>query len=405
MSANIVLGVTGGIAAYKSVQIASNLTKLNHNVYTIMTESAVEFVSPLTFHSITHLPVENDLFTSSGEEVKHIDLADKADLFLIAPATANFIAKAAAGIADDLLTTVLLATQAPIMIAPSMNVHMFENPIVQKNMKTLADLGFNIITPDSGYLACGYTGKGRLPEPERLVEEVKRKLSKKDLKNKKVVITAGPTRESLDPVRFLSNYSSGKMGYALAKAASYRGAEVKLISGPSAVEVPLGVELAQIETAEEMKEAVFAEYKNADLVIMAAAVSDYRPQEIMTEKIKKSGENLVLKLERTTDILAELGKNKKSSQLLVGFAAESENLLENAQKKLSKKQADYIIANDISNQSIGFGSDKNQVSILSEESIVKLPTADKEKLAHQILNYILSGQKKSGLIIQFTLIL
>ncbi|TDP26923.1 bifunctional phosphopantothenoylcysteine decarboxylase/phosphopantothenate--cysteine ligase CoaBC [Halanaerobium congolense] len=396
MSANIVLGVTGGIAAYKSVQIASNLTKLNHNVYTIMTESAVEFVSPLTFHSITHLPVENDLFTSSGEEVKHIDLADKADLFLIAPATANFIAKAAAGIADDLLTTVLLATQAPIMIAPSMNVHMFENPIVQKNMKTLADLGFNIITPDSGYLACGYTGKGRLPEPERLVEEVKRKLSKKDLKNKKVVITAGPTRESLDPVRFLSNYSSGKMGYALAKAASYRGAEVKLISGPSAVEVPLGVELAQIETAEEMKEAVFAEYKNADLVIMAAAVSDYRSQEIMTEKIKKSGENLVLKLERTTDILAELGKNKKSSQLLVGFAAESENLLENAQKKLSKKQADYIIANDISNQSIGFGSDKNQVSILSEESIVKLPTADKEKLAHQILNYILSGQKNQG---------
>ncbi|TDX48164.1 phosphopantothenate-cysteine ligase /phosphopantothenoylcysteine decarboxylase [Halanaerobium congolense] len=396
MSANIVLGVTGGIAAYKSVQIASNLTKLNHNVYTIMTESAVEFVSPLTFHSITHLPVENDLFTSSGEEVKHIDLADKADLFLIAPATANFIAKAAAGIADDLLTTVLLATQAPIMIAPSMNVHMFENPIVQKNMKTLADLGFNIITPDSGYLACGYTGKGRLPEPERLVEEVKRKLSKKDLKNKKVVITAGPTRESLDPVRFLSNYSSGKMGYALAKAASYRGAEVKLISGPSAVEVPLGVELAQIETAEEMKEAVFAEYKNADLVIMAAAVSDYRPQEIMTEKIKKSGENLVLKLERTTDILAELGKNKKNSQLLVGFAAESENLLENAQKKLSKKQADYIIANDISNQSIGFGSDKNQVSILSKEGIVKLPTADKEKLAHQILNYILSGQKNQG---------
>jgi len=396
MSANIVLGVTGGIAAYKSVQIASNLTKLNHNVYTIMTESAVEFVSPLTFHSITHLPVENDLFTSSGEEVKHIDLADKADLFLIAPATANFIAKAAAGIADDLLTTVLLATQAPIMIAPSMNVHMFENPIVQKNMKTLADLGFNIITPDSGYLACGYTGKGRLPEPERLVEEVKRKLSKKDLKNKKVVITAGPTRESLDPVRFLSNYSSGKMGYALAKAASYRGAEVKLISGPSAVEVPLGVELAQIETAEEMKEAVFAEYKNADLVIMAAAVSDYRSQEIMTEKIKKSGENLVLKLERTTDILAELGKNKKSSQLLVGFAAESENLLENAQKKLSKKQADYIIANDISNQSIGFGSDKNQVSILSKEGIVKLPTADKEKLAHQILNYILSGQKNQG---------
>lgn len=394
MSANIVLGVTGGIAAYKSVQIASNLTKLNHNVYTIMTDSAAEFVSPLTFHSITHLPVESDLFTSSSEEVKHIELADKADLFLIAPATANFIAKAAAGIADDLLTTVLLATQAPIMIAPSMNVHMFENPIVQRNMKTLDDLGFNIITPDAGYLACGYTGKGRLPEPDRLVEEVKRKLSKKDLKNKRVLITAGPTRESIDPVRFLSNHSSGKMGYALAKAASYRGADVKLISGPSDLDLPLGVELINIETAEEMKEAVFAEYKNADIIIMAAAVSDYRPKEIMTEKIKKSDDEFVLKLERTTDILAELGKNKKDSQLLVGFAAETENLLENAQEKLSKKQADYIIANDISNQSIGFASDKNQVSILSEESTVKLPTAEKEKLAHQILNYILSGQRK-----------
>lgn len=388
MSANIVLGVTGGIAAYKSVQIASSLSKLNHNVHTIMTESATEFVSPLTFHSITHLPVETNLFTTSSGEVKHIELADTADLFLIAPATANFIAKAAAGIADDLLTTVLLATQAPIMIAPSMNVHMFENSIVQRNMKVLDDFGFNIITPDAGYLACGYTGKGRLPEPERLVEEVIRQLSKKDLKNKKIVISAGPTRESIDPVRFLTNHSSGKMGYALAKAASYRGAEVKLIAGPGTEETPLGVEFTSVNTAEEMKKAVFAESEDADIIIMAAAVSDYRPKEVSTQKIKKSDSELILKLERTTDILAELGRRKKKSQLLVGFAAESENLLENARKKLSQKQADYIIANDISNKNIAFGSDKNQVIILSEEGNTNLPLLEKEKLADQIFDYI-----------------
>jgi phosphopantothenoylcysteine decarboxylase/phosphopantothenate--cysteine ligase len=390
MSANIILGVTGGIAAYKSVQIASDLTKLNHNVYTIMTESAAEFVSPLTFHSITHLPVESKLFSTTTSEVKHIGLADKADLFLVAPATANFIAKAAAGTADDLLTTVLLAAQAPIMIAPSMNVHMFENPVVQRNLKTLDELGYKIITPDTGYLACGYTGKGRLPEPKRFVEEVKRELAKKDLNNKKVVITAGPTRESIDPVRFLTNHSSGKMGYALAKAASNRGAEVKLISGPSELETPLGVDLTKIETAEELKKEVFNEFENADIIIMAAAVSDYRPKEVSSQKIKKSDGDLVLKLERTTDILAELGKIKKTSQLLIGFAAETENLLENAQKKLSKKQADYIIANDISNKNIAFGSDKNQVNILSEEGIIQLPLAEKEELAHKIFDYILS---------------
>lgn len=394
MSANIILGVTGGIAAYKSVQIASDLTKLNHNVYTIMTESAAEFVSPLTFHSITHLPVESKLFNTTTSEVKHIGLADKADLVLVAPATANFIAKAAAGTADDLLTTVLLAAQAPIMIAPSMNVHMFENPVVQRNMKTLEDLGYKIITPETGYLACGYTGKGRLPAPKRFVEEVKRELSKKDLENKKIIITAGPTRESVDPVRFLTNHSSGKMGYALAKAASYRGAEVKLISGPSELDAPLGVDLTEIETAAELKNEVFSEFETADIIIMAAAVSDYRPKEFSSQKIKKSDGNLILELERTTDILAELGKMKNNSQLLVGFAAETENLLENAQKKLNSKQADYIIANDISNKNIAFGSDKNQVSILSEEGTVQLPLAEKEKIANKIFDYILSGARK-----------
>ncbi|TDO87804.1 phosphopantothenoylcysteine decarboxylase/phosphopantothenate--cysteine ligase [Halanaerobium saccharolyticum] len=389
MSANIVLGVTGGIAAYKSLQVASSLTKLDHNVYTIMTEAAAEFIKPITFHSLTHMPVESKLFSTTTSEVKHIGLADKADLFLIAPATANFIAKAAAGIADDLLTTVILATQAPIMIAPSMNVHMFENPVVQRNMLTLEELGYKIITPEAGYLACGYTGQGRLPDPQRLVEEIKKELSQKDLQNKKVLITAGPTREAIDPVRFLTNYSSGKMGYALAKAASYRGADVKLISGPTELETPLGVELIKVESADEMKNEVFKEAETADIIIMAAAVADYRPGEYSTQKIKKEDRDLIINLERTTDILSELGKRKKNSQLLIGFAAESENLLENAQQKLRKKRADYIIANDISDKNIAFGSDKNQVSILSEESTTKLPLLEKEKLAHKIFNYIL----------------
>lgn len=394
MSANIVLGVTGGIAAYKSLQVASSLTKLNHNVYTIMTESAAEFVNPITFHSITHLPVESKLFSTTTSEVKHIGLADKADLFLIAPATANFIAKAAAGIADDLLTTAILATRAPIMIAPSMNVHMFENPVVQRNMQTLEDLGYKIITPAAGYLACGYQGRGRLPEPERLVEEIKKELSKKDLQNKKILITAGPTREALDPVRFLTNHSSGKMGYALARAASYRGAEVKLVSGPTELEPPLGVELIRVESAAEMKDEVLKDADTADIIIMAAAVADYRPSKYSSQKIKKKDGDLNLKLERTTDILAELGKMKAKSQLLIGFAAESENLLENAQQKLRKKQADYIIANDISNKNIAFGSDKNQVNILSEEGITKLPLLKKEKLAHKIFDYIIGAERK-----------
>ncbi|MFW5987904.1 MAG: bifunctional phosphopantothenoylcysteine decarboxylase/phosphopantothenate--cysteine ligase CoaBC [bacterium] len=394
MSANIVLGVTGGIAAYKTLQVASSLTKLGHNVYTIMTESAAEFISPLAFHSITHLPVETKLFSNTTSEVKHIGLADKADLFLIAPATANFIAKAAAGIADDLLTTVILATEAPIMAAPSMNVHMFENPVVQRNMQTLEEFGYKIITPAAGYLACGYTGKGRLPEPERLVEEIIRELTQKDLQNKKIIITAGPTREAIDPVRFLSNHSSGKMGYALARAAAYRGAEVKLISGPTELEPPLGVEIISVESAAEMKESVFSEFEKADITIMAAAVADYSPKEFSSQKIKKQEGNLNLNLERTTDILAELGKRKNNSQLLIGFAAESEDLLKNAQSKLRKKQADYIIANDINSKETAFGSDKNQVTILSEEGSTNIPLMEKEKLAFKILNYILDSERK-----------
>jgi phosphopantothenoylcysteine decarboxylase/phosphopantothenate--cysteine ligase len=388
MSANILLGITGGIAAYKMLGAASSLTKLGYNVYTVMTESAAEFVSPLAFHSITHMPVETDLFKNTSSEVKHIELADNADLLLIAPATANFIAKAAAGIADDLLTTVILAAQAPILIAPSMNVHMFENAVVQRNLETLEDLGYKIITPDAGYLACGYTGKGRLPEPETLVQSIIKELSKKDLSGKKVLVSAGPTREAIDPVRFISNYSSGKMGYALAKAASYRGAEVILVSGPTNLETPLGVENYHVETAEDMKNEVFKHFESSDIIIMAAAVADYRPKKVDKEKIKKKDDDLQLEMERTTDILAELGKRKTDAKILVGFAAESSQILKNAEDKLRRKNADYIIANDISADDSGFAGDKNKITILSRFEQKEFPLQEKEELAHKIFDYL-----------------
>lgn len=390
MSANITLGVTGGIAAYKMLSVASKLTKLNYNVYTVMTEAATKFVSPLAFHSITHLDVETELFSSwSSNEVKHIELADKSELFLLAPATANFIAKAAAGIADDLLTTVILARQAPILIAPSMNVHMFENEVVQRNLNNLEELGFKIITPGEGYLACGYTGKGRLPEPDILVEHVEKELTEKDLQDKKILISAGPTREAIDPVRFLSNYSSGKMGYALAKAASYRGADVSLVSGPTQLQTPLGVNKIEVETASEMETAILKEFKEADITIMAAAVADYTPKNYNKEKLKKRDAELKLELKRTTDILKELGAKKRKDQLLVGFAAESEDLIKNARKKLASKKADYIIANDISDKNIAFASDKNKITILSQNSSQAMPLENKEDLAHKIFDYLI----------------
>lgn len=394
MAANIVLGVTGGIAAYKMLQVASNLTKLNHNVYTIMTESATKFINPLTFHSLTHLPVETDLFSSTSNEVKHIELADQADVFLIAPASANFLGKAAAGIADDLLTTVILASRAPIIVAPSMNVHMFENQIVQQNMTVLAERGYQIISPAAGYLACGYNGKGRLPEPELLVEAVLKELSKKDLTGKNILITAGPTREAIDPVRFISNNSSGKMGYALAKAAAYRGADVTLISGPTALTPPVGVNYIAVKTAAEMKTEVNNNFSKSDITIMAAAVADYRPLQTNSEKLKKSTGNLKVELTRTTDILAEIAKNKRKDQLLVGFAAESQNLLANAQKKLEEKAADFIIANDISLPDLGFGSNNNKITILTGESKTTLPVQSKEKLAHKIFDYLIDSGRK-----------
>lgn len=390
MNKNIVLGISGGIAAYKMVEVASRLIKLGANVDVIMTESATKFVKPLTFRSITHRPVESNLFSPPDHfEVKHISLAKKADLFLVAPSTANIIGKIANGIADDLLTTIIMATQAPVLISPAMNVKMYNNPIVQENMEYLKEKDYRIITPPAGYLACGDIGEGRLPEPDQLVENIKKELTKKDFKDKKILITAGPTRESIDPVRFISNYSSGKMGYELARMASYRGADVTLVSGPSQLEKPLGVNLINVKTAEEMKKAVNDIAKEQDIIIKAAAVSDLKPKNHNKNKLKKQDKKITsIEVESTPDILAELGKNKPEDQILVGFAAESEYIIKNSLRKLKEKNLDMIIANDITRDDAGFQSDKNEVEILTKNTQKSLTLMEKIEIADTILDNI-----------------
>lgn len=383
---NVILGITGGIAAYKMVEVASSLTKIGFSVHVVMTPAGAEFVTPLTFENITHNPVEMDLFSPPEHyNVKHISLADRADICLIAPATANFIGKMAGGIADNLLLTLVMATEAPVMIAPSMNVHMFENPIVQERLKYLKKMGYKIIEPASGSLACGYQGKGRLPEPSQLVETILKKLTPEDLKGTKILITAGPTRESLDPVRYLSNYSSGKMGYALARAASYRGANVTLISGPTALHPPSGVEFLSVNTAIEMEKEVDRLFPEQDIVIMAAAVADYRPDRIEEHKIKKSERDFTtLKLVRNPDILSGIGKRKNQGQFLVGFALESRDLLAGARKKLLEKNLDMIVAN----RPEAMASEKNAVTVISSDYKEDLPVQDKNLLAEKLLNII-----------------
>ena len=390
MGKNIVLGISGGIAVYKMVEVASRLMKMEANVDVIMTDAATEFVQPLTFRSITHRPVESNLFSPPDHfEVKHISLAKKADLFMIAPATANIIGKIANGIADDLLTTIIMATQAPVLISPAMNVNMYNNSIVQDNLSYLADKDYKIITPGAGYLACGDVGAGRLPEPEKLIEHIKKELTKKDFKGKKILVTAGPTREAIDPVRFLSNYSSGKMGYELAKIASYRGADVTLVSGPTNLEKPIGVDLININTAVEMRDTIMKISDEQDIIIKAAAVSDLKPEKYSNNKIKKRKTDIKnIKLEANPDILLELAKNKKKSQILVGFAAESESLIENSLLKLKEKNLDMIIANDISKENIGFQSDKNEVIIITKRKKESLPLMSKTEIADQILDKI-----------------
>jgi phosphopantothenoylcysteine decarboxylase/phosphopantothenate--cysteine ligase len=391
----LVLGVTGGIACYKAVELVRQLVKEGFLVQVIMTRGALEFVTPLTFQTLSGMPVAMDTFNLTQEsEIGHINLADSADLLVIAPATANVIGKIAAGIADDLLTTVLMATQAPVLLAPAMNIHMYENPILQENVRRLRRFGYHFIEPAEGYLACGYEGKGRLPEPEKILEEIQRLLRKKDLVGEKLLITAGPNREPLDPVRYLSNRSSGKMGYALARAALRRGAEVALISGPTELEPPVGARLTRVMTAAEMERAVLEEFPKCTAVIMAAAVSDYRPVDFVHKKIKRGESVIELRLEPNPDILKTIAA-RKNGKLLVGFAAETEELISNAEKKLKEKNLDMIIANDISAAGAGFDVDTNVATILDRNGAVcSLPLMSKAELAERIFDHLLALKSK-----------
>lgn len=386
----IVLGVTGGIAAYKAVELTSRLRKAGAEVHVIMTRAAQDFVTELTFREISGQAVVTSMWDKvPTHNVEHIALANLADLLLVAPATANFLAKAAAGLADDMLTTTLLATKAPVFLAPAMNTNMYENPVTQKNLRELAARGFHIIEPASGHLACGVTGKGRLPEPVDIARQVEAFFAKaRDLLGRKVLVTAGGTREPLDPVRYLGNRSTGRMGYAIAQEAAARGADVVLVSAPSALPVPPGVRCVHVETAREMREAVLREFDDADAVIKAAAVADYRPKIVAKNKIKKSEGEFTLVLERNPDILLELGQ-KKRQQVLVGFAAETTKLEEYARGKLAKKNLDFIVANDVSRPDAGFAVDTNCAKLFMRDGTVcDCPLSSKAELAGVILDHV-----------------
>jgi len=388
----VVVGVCGGIAAYKSVEIVSRLKKLNADVHVIMTENATKFVQPLTFRSLSHNPVLVDMFEEPKVwDIQHISLAEKADLIVVAPATANIIGKVASGIADDMLSTTIMAADCPVLFVPAMNFRMYENPVVQRNINTLTDLGYIFMEPESGQMACGTSGKGRLPSPEAIVNYIHDLLAKsKDYSDMKVLITAGPTREAIDPVRFITNPSSGKMGYAIAAAACERGASVRLISGPVNLEKPCGVETVYVTRAMEMYNEVMKVYKNYDVLIMVAAVADYRCAQIADRKIKKSDDNLTIELVRNPDIAAELGK-VKGDRILVGFSAETDNLLKNASGKLISKNMDMIVANDVTMEGAGFGADTNVVKLIKRGgNIVDLPVMSKKDVAHRILDEILN---------------
>ena len=383
----IVLGVTGGIAAYKAVEIARRLKKAGADVRVIMTRAAASFVTPLTFREITGQPVAETMWGEPHHHVEHIALAEFAELVLVAPATANFIAKAAAGIADDLLTTTVLATRAPLYIAPAMNTGMWENPVTQENVMRLRDRGVQVIPPAEGLLACGTTGAGRLPEPEEIVAAVERHFAAAEiLAGRRIIVTAGGTEEALDPVRYLSNRSTGRMGYAVAAEAARRGAEVILVSAPTHLDTPAGVRRVDVRSAREMYDAVMAEYENADAVVKAAAVADYRPAEIAPQKIKKSDGELTITLARNPDILMELGR-KKTRQVLVGFAAETENVETYAQGKLLKKNLDFIVANNVAEKDAGFSVGTNRVKIFFKDGRAEEhPLMAKSELAGIILD-------------------
>lgn len=386
----VVVGVSGGVAVYKALDVISRLRKKDVEVHVIMTKSATEFVTPLSFQSLSQNMVITDMFAEpKAWEIQHISLAKKADLMLIVPATANIIGKVANGIADDMLSTTIMATKAPVVFCPAMNTNMYENPIVQRNINLLKELGYEFIEPASGRLACGDEGKGKLQDTEIIAEETLRRLhSTNDLVGKKVVVTAGPTIVPIDPVRILTNRSSGKMGYSIAEEARDRGAEVVLISGPTSLRKPNGIKVIDVKTNEDMFNAIKNEFEDADIVIKSAAVADYKAKNYSSEKIKKTGDDLNLIFERDRDILKILG-DMKENQILVGFAAESSNLKENAKGKLERKNLDYIVANDISKPETGFASDENKVTIISKSGEeVSLEKMSKIEVAKNIFDII-----------------
>jgi phosphopantothenoylcysteine decarboxylase/phosphopantothenate--cysteine ligase len=390
----IILGVTGGIAAYKTAELVRELVRAGAEVYVIMTRAAQAFITPLTFQTLSGNKVTTELFSLIEEsEIGHISLADRAEVLVIAPATANIIGKMAAGIADDMLTTIIMATRAPLLLAPAMNVHMWENPLCQENIRKLRSRGYHFIDPQVGELACGYEGKGRLAEIPAIVEKIRALLSPQDLKGETVLITAGPTEEPIDPVRFISNRSSGKMGFALARAARRRGAEVVLVSGPTALPFPPEVKGVPVRTAAQMRKEVLANLDTSSMLLMAAAVSDYRPRDTAAEKIKKSSGDLILSLELNPDILSEAGR-KKGQCFIVGFAAETGNLLPNARRKLAEKNLDLMVANDVSLPGAGFEVDTNIVKLIDPTGKTEeMPLMSKEELADRLFDRILQLRK------------
>ncbi|MFQ5666037.1 MAG: bifunctional phosphopantothenoylcysteine decarboxylase/phosphopantothenate--cysteine ligase CoaBC [Candidatus Binatia bacterium] len=385
----IVAGLSGGIACYKAADLVRTLTRLGAKVRVIMTAGARHFITPLTLQTLTGQPVATDTFDLTQEsQIGHIQLADRADLIVIAPATANVIGKIAAGIGDDLLTTVLLATRAPIIIAPAMNVNMYENPIVQDNLKRLRARGCRVVEPGEGALACGWEGKGRLADASVLVAEIQRAVAVQDLCGERVLVTAGPTREPIDPVRFISNRSTGKMGFAVAAAAWRRGADVRLVSGPTSLPTPSGIHRLDVITADAMRQVVSAEFESASVLFMAAAVADYRPARTARQKLKKGSGRLVLELDRTVDILVELAA-RKGPRLLVGFAAETERVIANAQRKLAEKGLDLVVANDVSGAQSGFAADTNAITLIDRTGHREsLPLMSKDAAADRILDRV-----------------
>lgn len=395
---HVILGVSGSIAAYKIASLASMLVKRQADVTVIMTQNATNFINPITFETLTGNKCLVDTFDRNFQySVEHVSLAKQTDVMVVAPASANVIAKAAHGIADDMLTTTLLACQCPRIFAPAMNTRMYQNPVVQDNLGILEKYGMEVITPASGYLACGDTGEGKMPEPEVLYEAVVKALTPKDMMGKKVLVTAGPTQEKFDPVRYISNHSTGKMGYAIARVAMLRGADVTLVSGKVAIQPPADVNVVPVVSAADMAQAVKSAAGEQDIIIKAAAVADYRPAQTADEKMKKKDGELTIALERTEDILAYLGAHRRDGQFICGFSMETEHMLENSRAKLEKKNIDMIVANNLRQEGAGFGTDTNVVTLLTKEETLELPILSKEEVADRLLTFILEKQGKKAL--------